>query len=61
MKNIILREPVLTQGVVQSVLGLVLAFGVDLSSEQTGAILAVTAAVLALATRRVVTPTGGSE
>jgi hypothetical protein len=61
VKNLVLREPVLTQGVVQAVLGLVLAFGVDLSSEQTGAILAVTAAVLALVTRQVVTPTAEGD
>lgn len=61
MKNLILREPVLTQGVVQAVLGLVLAFGVGLSAEQCGAILATSAAVLSLITRTVVTPTGGSE
>lgn len=46
------REPALILGLVQTVLALVLAFGVSLSSQQTGAILAVTAAVLALITRR---------
>lgn len=51
------REPVLFYGVAQSVLALVLAFGVDLSTEQTGAILAVTSALLALVTRSQVTPT----
>lgn len=52
------REPALFLGLVQTVLALVLAFGVDLSTQQTGAILAVTAAVLALITRSRVTPNG---
>ena len=50
------REPALFLGLIQTVLALVLAFGVDLSTEQTGAILAVTAAALALITRQNVTP-----
>jgi hypothetical protein len=45
---------------VQAVLGLLLAFGVELTTEQTGAILAITAAVLALFVRSQVTPTAGS-
>lgn len=53
------KEPAIVAGVVQAVLGLLLAFGVDLSTEQTGAILAVTAAVLALFVRSQVTPTAG--
>lgn len=61
MGKIFGREPVLVQGVVQTVLALVLAFGVDLSNEQVGAILAVTAAVLALVTRQTVTPVNGGE
>lgn len=51
------NEPALALGFVQTVLGLVLAFGLDLSNEQVGAIMAVTAAVLALVTRSQVTPT----
>lgn len=51
------REPALFYGLVNSVLALILAFGVDLSTEQTGAILAVTSAVLAVVTRSKVTPT----
>lgn len=50
------REPALFYGLVNTVLALVLAFGVELSTEQTGAILAVTSAVLALVTRANVTP-----
>lgn len=49
-------EPALVSGAIQALLGLLLAFGVNLSNEQTGAILAVTAAVLALITRATVTP-----
>jgi len=51
------KEPALVAGVVQAVLGLLLAFGVELTTEQTGAILAITAAVLALFVRSQVTPT----
>lgn len=50
------REPALVSGLVTAVLALVVAFGVDLSQEQTGAILAVVAAVMALVTRAQVTP-----
>lgn len=45
------REPALTLAVVQTLLALLLAFGVDLTVEQVGAILAVTAAVLGWVTR----------
>lgn len=50
------KEPALIAGFVQTVLGLLLAFGVDLTQEQVGAILAVTAAVLALLVRNAVSP-----
>ena len=49
-------EPALIYAAIQAVLGLVLAFGLDLSNEQTGSILALTAAVLGLATRSRVEP-----
>lgn len=49
-------EPALVAGFVQAVLALVVAFGLDLSPEQIGAILAVTAAGLALFTRSRVSP-----
>lgn len=55
------REPVLIQGVIQMGLALILAFGVDLTLEQTGGILAFTAAVLALITRTQVTPNDSVE
>ena len=50
------NEPVLVSGAVQAALGLALAFGLKLSIEQTGAIMAATAAVLAIACRGRVTP-----
>ena len=50
------REPALILGLVQAAIALGVAFGLDLSIEQTGAILAVTAALLAVITRSQVTP-----
>ena len=50
------REPALIAGLVQAVLGLLVAFGLDVSAEQTASILAVTAALLAILTRAQVTP-----
>ena len=49
-------EPALVMGLVQTVLALLLAFGLDLTDNQLGAILAVTAALLALVTRAKVVP-----
>jgi hypothetical protein len=49
-------EPAVAVGLVQAVLALFLAFGVPLTDEQVGAILAVSAAVLALVVRRRVVP-----
>lgn len=51
------REPALVTGFVAAVIALAVAFGLDLSGEQTGAIMAVTTAVLAFITRAQVTPT----
>jgi len=51
------REPVLLMGVIQTALGLLIAFGLHLSVEQIGALLATTAAVLSFLTRRLVEPT----
>lgn len=50
------REPALILGVVQAIIALAVAFGFGLSAAQTGAILAVTAAILAVVTRSQVTP-----
>ena len=49
-------EPVLLTGLVQTVLGLLLAFGVTLTQEQVGSIMAVAAMVVAIGIRMVVTP-----
>lgn len=51
------REPALILGFVGAVIALVIAFGLDLSSEQVGGIMAGTTALLALVTRSQVTPT----
>ena len=56
MVDLVRREPALTAGLVQAILGLLLAFGVELDQTQVGAVMAVTAAVLALAVRSKVTP-----
>lgn len=50
------NEPALVAGLVQAVLALAVAFGLDLSPEQIGAILGATAAVLALVVRSKVVP-----
>jgi hypothetical protein len=50
------REPVLIMGAIQAGLALAVSFGLSLTAEQTGAVLAFSAAVLAVITRRQVTP-----
>lgn len=55
--NVIRNEPALLSGLVQAVLGVLLAFGVDLSNEQVGSIMAATAVILAIVVRMLVTPT----
>jgi hypothetical protein len=55
--NILKNEPVLITGFIQAVLGLLLAFGISVSDEQVGAIMAATAILLALLARAFVTPT----
>jgi hypothetical protein len=57
MLDRIKSEPAVVAGIVQAVLALVVAFGLDLTTEQVAAILGVTAAVLALVVRSQVTPT----
>jgi predicted ABC-type sugar transport system permease subunit len=54
--QVVRNEPALILGLVQAVIALVLAFGIDLSEEQIGSILALTAVVLAIVTRMLVTP-----
>ena len=53
------REPALVSGLVTAVLALAVSFGLDLTEEQVGSILAVVAAVMALVVRQQVTPTAG--
>lgn len=50
------REPAMVLALVQAVLALVVAFGLNLEPAQIGAILAVSAVVLGLITRSQVTP-----
>lgn len=50
------REPAMVLALVQAVLALVVTFGLHLTPEQTGAIVAVSAVVLGLITRSKVTP-----
>lgn len=49
-------EPALILGAVQAILALAITFGAGLSTDQVGAILALSAAVLAVVTRSRVTP-----
>lgn len=58
--NVIRNEPALIVGLVQAILALVLAFGVSLSEEQIGSILAITSVILAIVTRMLVTPTSST-
>jgi uncharacterized membrane protein len=55
------REPVLILAVVQAVLGLLVAFGFNLSGEQVAAVMAVTAAVLGFVARSRVSPAVPNE
>lgn len=57
MMNVLRTEPALVAGAVQALLALLVAFGLPLSDAQVGAVLAVTAAVLAVVVRSTVTPT----
>ena len=50
------REPAMILAAVQALLALVAAFGLGLSPEQIGAVMALTAAVLGILTRSQVTP-----
>jgi hypothetical protein len=50
------REPAMVLALVQASIALVVAFGLRLSADQIGAILAVTAVVLGLITRSQVSP-----
>lgn len=50
------REPAMVLALVQAVLALIVAFGLDLAPDQVGAILAATAVILGLITRSRVSP-----
>ena len=50
------REPAMVLAFVQAIIVLGVAFGLHLTAEQTGAILALTAVVLGLITRTQVSP-----
>jgi hypothetical protein len=50
------REPAVILGAIQAILGLGLSFGLHLSAENIGAIMAAAAAILALVVRQQVTP-----
>jgi hypothetical protein len=50
------QNPAFFLGVVQAALALGISFGLNLTSQQVGAILALTAAVLSLCTHQLVTP-----
>jgi hypothetical protein len=54
--DLLRSEPVAAQGMMQTTLALVCAFGLGLTAYQIGAILAFSAAVLTFVTRRLVTP-----
>lgn len=55
------REPAAVLALVQAVIALALSFGFDLSSEQVGAIVTVTALSLGLLTRSRVSPVSGQS
>lgn len=51
------NEPVLMSGFVTALLGVFVAFGMELSDEQVGALLALVGSALAIVARGKVTPT----
>ena len=55
------REPAMVLALVQAVIALVVAFGLNLAPDQIGAILAVTAVILGLITRSRVSPASASH
>ena len=61
MLDRIRREPALVSGAVAALIALLTAFGLDLTAEQVGAVLAVVSALLAFVVRSQVTPVPPSE
>lgn len=55
------QEPALSLGVIQALVALVVAFGVDLTAEQVGVVVAFSAAVLSWITRSQVSPVGKDD
>jgi len=56
--NVHMNEPALVIALLQAVIALAVSFGLDLSPEQVGSILALAAAAAAVFVRQRVTPTG---
>jgi hypothetical protein len=56
MKNFWFAEPTMILAVIQSFVALFISFGLDLSNQQVGAIMAAAAALLGLLARSRVTP-----
>ena len=56
LSNLWGREPALVLGLIQAAIVLFMAFGLDLSTEQVGAIMAFVNILLAVITRSQVTP-----
>lgn len=57
MLNRIRTEPALVTGLISALIAVGVAFGLDLTGEQTGAIMAGVAAIMAFVVRSQVTPT----
>lgn len=55
------REPALVTAFTAAVIALLVAFGLDLTGEQTGAIMALVTAVLGFVTRAQVTPVSNDD
>ncbi len=55
------REPVMYLGLIQAAIALAVAFGLNLTGEQTGVIMAFSAAVLSFIARSQVSPVDGSH
>ena len=60
MLDKIRQEPALVTGVVSALIALGISFGLDLSTDQVGTIMAVVGALLAFVVRSQVTPTAGT-
>jgi len=56
LADLIKSEPVFFQAVIQAGIALGISFGLSMTTEQVGAIMAFTAALLAFLTRTAVTP-----